>query len=134
MPESKIILGLKINTELKGIAALLTQPWHLPVLEEIFRRENANSRQMHDYCIKNKIAGKREGSPISRASVIFFLNKLVDMGILGYGDETGKGGHHRRYHAAMTRDAFIVNSIYTVLLKFNAEFPDQFDIATTIPL
>lgn len=36
---------------------------------------------------------------ISRASVIFFLNREVDKGFMGYIDATGKGGHHRRYYA-----------------------------------
>jgi hypothetical protein len=36
---------------------------------------------------------------ISRASVIFFLNRQVDLGFLAWYDATGKGGHHRRYYA-----------------------------------
>ena len=34
---------------------------------------------------------------ISRASVIFFLNKMVNDGLLTWKDGTGKGGHHRLY-------------------------------------
>ena len=35
---------------------------------------------------------------MSRASVIFFLDDMVEEGFLGYTDKTGKGGHHRVYH------------------------------------
>ena len=35
---------------------------------------------------------------MSRASVIFFLNDMVDDGILRYVSKTGKGGHHRVYY------------------------------------
>lgn len=35
---------------------------------------------------------------ISRASVIFFLNRQVDLGFMGWKDATGKGGHHRLYY------------------------------------
>jgi hypothetical protein len=41
---------------------------------------------------------------ISRASVIFAANRLVEAGIWDFKDATGKGGHHRRYFAAMTED------------------------------
>lgn len=37
------------------------------------------------------------GKSISRASVIFFLNRRVDQGVLNYTTATGKGGHHRIY-------------------------------------
>ena len=40
---------------------------------------------------------------ISRTSVINGLNRLVEDGLLAYREETGKGGHHRIYRAAMTR-------------------------------
>jgi len=38
------------------------------------------------------------GASISRASVIFFLNREVDKGFMGWNDATGKGGHHRLYY------------------------------------
>ena len=37
------------------------------------------------------------GIKISRASVIFFLNFMVDDGLCTFEDATGKGGHHRLY-------------------------------------
>jgi len=43
---------------------------------------------------------------ISRASIINFLNAMVDDGLLTYTEKTGKGGHHRIYHAATTEVAF----------------------------
>jgi len=38
-------------------------------------------------------------STISRASIINFLNSMVDEGALGYTEITGKGGHRRIYTA-----------------------------------
>jgi predicted transcriptional regulator len=38
-----------------------------------------------------------EGNSISRASIIFFLNRMVEEAVLGYRDATGKGGHRRIY-------------------------------------
>ena len=39
----------------------------------------------------------------ARLASIESLNRLVDDGLLTYGEGTGKGGHHRIYRAAMTR-------------------------------
>lgn len=37
---------------------------------------------------------------ISRASIINFLNYMVDAGFIRYTEETGKGGYHRVYKPA----------------------------------
>ncbi len=47
-------------------------------------------------------AVRAEGIDISRASVIFYMNFLVDEGIAGWEDATGKGGHHRLYSIPRT--------------------------------
>lgn len=43
---------------------------------------------------------------MSRASVIFFLDDMVEEGVLEYETETGKGGHHRVYFPAMMPKQF----------------------------
>jgi hypothetical protein len=42
--------------------------------------------------------GLGPGKTISRASVIFFLNRQVDLGFMAWKDATGKGGHRRLYY------------------------------------
>ena len=49
-------------------------------------------------------AVRAEGIDISRASVIFYMNFLVDEGIVYFDEVTGKGGHHRLYSIPRTRD------------------------------
>ena len=41
---------------------------------------------------------------ISRTSVNFFMNRLVDQGVLGYRYGTGKGGHHKIYYLLMDEE------------------------------
>ena len=41
---------------------------------------------------------------ISRASIINYLNAMLEMGILKGEDETGKGGHRTRYSPAMSKE------------------------------
>lgn len=45
-------------------------------------------------------AVKAQGHNISRASIIFYMNFLVDDGLAEYYDATGKGGHHKLYRIA----------------------------------
>ena len=58
-----------------------------------------NSGQAHKYLVD-----KPEKK--SRASVIFFLNDMVDEGILDYEEKSGKGGYHRVYYPTMTSEGF----------------------------
>lgn len=44
---------------------------------------------------------------ISRASVIFFLNRQVDLGFMGWKDATGKGGHHRLYFPQVNMELLV---------------------------
>lgn len=46
------------------------------------------------------------GETKSRASVIFAANDFVDIGIWGFEDATGKGGHHRKYYPLVSQDGF----------------------------
>ena len=50
----------------------------------------------------NEALKKLDGTTISRASVIFFLNREVDKGFMGWNDATGKGGHHRLYFSRLS--------------------------------
>jgi len=49
-----------------------------------------------------------DGKHPSRASVIFFLNALVDNEYLSYSDATGKGGHHRTYYTTLSKDELMM--------------------------
>ena len=60
--------------------------------------EGVNSREVWgqvNSALEDKDIGKQT---ISRASIINFLNRMVDEGILSYREKTGKGGHHRVYY------------------------------------
>jgi len=66
----------------------------------------------------------KDGKSISRASVIFYLNRMVDEGVLGFRDATGKGGHHRIYIPELDeRDykKYIVKTLYKSVAK---DFPE----------
>lgn len=128
MPGQKLIPGLVLDTTKDGFDAFYKRPWHAPVLDEILQRKAFSSREIHDFCGDNDIktsTGAR--STVSRAGVIKFLNHLVDEGVLGYEEESTKGGYRRRYHPLMTGDELFNNILHTMLTKINQLFPDKFD-------
>ena len=65
-----------------------------------------------------------EGS-ISRASIINFLNAMVDSGILRYEEETGKGGHHRIYYHNYDEPQLREHLASHVISKLLKEFPEE---------
>ena len=57
----------------------------------------------------------KDGKSISRASVIFYLNRMVDEGVLGFRDATGKGGHHRIYITKLDESGYKKYIVKTLL-------------------
>jgi len=64
------------------------------------------------------------GKSISRASVIFFLNRMVDEGVLGFRDATGKGGHHRIYVPNLDEKGYKKYVVETLLKSVAKDFPE----------
>ena len=62
---------------------------------------------------------------ISRASVIFFLNRMVDQGVLDYRSATGKGGHHRVYYPIMDERGYKKHLLKTVVESMMRNFPAE---------
>ncbi len=62
---------------------------------------------------------------ISRASVIFFLNRMVDQGVLDYRSATGKGGHHRVYFPIMDERGYKKHLLRTVVESLMKDFPAE---------
>jgi len=55
------------------------------------------------------------GGSISRASVIFAMNRFVDQGVLGFRDATGKGGHHKVYYPLMDEKGYVKYLVKTMI-------------------
>ena len=94
---------MKFDTKKEGLLTLF-KPYQIVLLEHIWdlnKNEKVGiiSAEAHKFLL-----GKPEKK--SRASVIFFLNDMVEAGILGYEERTGKGGYHRVYYPKMDREGF----------------------------
>ena len=72
--------------------------------------------------VNEDLNGKRT---ISRASIINFLNSMVDEGVLNYIETTGKGGHRRIYSAKYNEGEFKQYVAKAVLKNLLRDFPDE---------
>jgi predicted transcriptional regulator len=62
---------------------------------------------------------------ISRASVIFFLNRMVDQGVLAYRSAAGKGGRHRVYFPVLDERGYKKYLLKTVVESLMRDFPTE---------
>ena len=62
---------------------------------------------------------------ISRASVIFFLNRMVDQRVLDYRSASGKGGYHRVYYPVMDERGYKKYLLKTVVESLMRDFPEE---------
>ena len=50
---------------------------------------------------------------------------MVDQGVLGYRDATGKGGHHRIYVPKLDENGYRKYLISTVIESMKRDFPEE---------
>ena len=65
-----------------------------------------------------------EGS-ISRASIINFLNDVVDEELLTFTETTGKGGHHRVYYMKYGETEYKQHIAELMISKLLKEYPQE---------
>ncbi len=71
----------------------------------------------------NKVLGPDKS--MSRASVIFFLNRMVEQGVLGYRSSTGKGGRNRIYYPIMDEIGYKKHLLKTVVKSLMSDYPEE---------
>ena len=82
--------------------------------------QGLNSREAWE-----KVNEKLGKDAISRASIINFLQDLLEGGILTADDQTGRGGHHNVYKPAMNQTQLQQHIAETILQSLISEFPEE---------
>ena len=115
-------MTLTIDTAGEGLAMVL-KDYQEEALKYIWRLngDGASSRDVWVQVNKD-LEGKRT---ISRASIINFLNSMVDEGVLNFIEITGKGGHRRIYSAKYDEAEFKQFVAETALKNLMRDFPDE---------
>ena len=65
------------------------------------------------------------GTTISRASIINFLNAMVDEGVLDYEERTGKGGYHRVYRPKLDEPSFKRHLAQVMVSSLMKDYPEE---------
>jgi hypothetical protein len=88
---------MQLNLKASGLEALFDKTYQRLLVAKLLGDERLEftSREAWSW-INTQI-----DDSISRASVINFMNSMVDEGIFGYREITGKGGHRRVYTSAI---------------------------------
>jgi len=108
------------DTSEKGLLTLF-KPYQAALLEHIWDlnssdRVGVTSGQAYEFL-------KAHPDSKSRASVINFLNEMVEEGVLTYEEESGKGGYHRVYYPKKDREQFAQHVVETISNKLAETFP-----------
>jgi len=108
------------DTSGEGLLTLF-KPYQAALMEHIWELNNpgrtgVTSGQAYKF-LQNHPDSK------SRASAIFFLNDMVEEGVLEYEEKSGKGGYHRVYYPKMSRDQFARHVVEKITDKLNEVFP-----------
>ncbi len=113
----------KLDTRKPDNWNAILRPYEKLTLDVVWKRgdEGTTSKVAFDYCNDNLPDGKT----ISRASVIFFLDKAVDVNIVTWRDATGKGGHHRIYVPNMTWSELEDHIVLVFMRKLGLIFPEN---------
>ncbi len=114
-------LEIIFDTSKNGLLTLF-KPYQAALMEHIWElneseRVGINSRQAYRFL---------QGHPDSksRASVIFFLNDMVEEGIMTYEEQTGRGGRHKVYYPKMNKEQFAQFVVKTITGKLHEVFPE----------
>ena len=115
-------MTLIFNPEGDGLAKVL-KDYQIEALRIVWAKEEEGviSREVWQH-VNEALTGVRT---ISRASIINFLNDMVDEGVLDYRRESGKGGYHRVYIPKMDERSFKKYIIETVVKSLLKDFPEE---------
>jgi len=108
----------ELDTGEKGLP-MFFKGWQLKVLEYLWgiQPSGANSREVWSHL------QKAMPEPVSRASVIYFLQDMAERGVLTQELKTGKGGHHGIYSHKYSEKEFKQYIAEYVIRKLLMEFP-----------
>jgi predicted transcriptional regulator len=108
------------NTSEEGLLTLF-KPYQAALLEHIWELNKGERVGVTSGDAYRFLQGHPESK--SRASVIIFLNEMVEEGVLEFEDRTGKGGHHRVYYPRMDREQFARHVVEKITDKLDEVFP-----------
>jgi len=117
------MMGFIFDTNEKGIEIVM-KDYQAILMDYIWKTGEEGSNTKNAWIHVNKVLIEK-GRSISRASIIFFMNDMVDEGIFKYTETTGKGGYHRIYSPVYYEEDFKKYLVKQITNKLLEEFPKE---------
>ena len=114
-------MTLTVDTSGQGLAMIL-KDYQEEALRFIWENKGVGASSREVWNQVNKVLKNRT---ISRASIINFLNAMVDESVLNYHEITGKGGHRRIYSTKLDEAHFKQYVAELVLGNLLRDFPEE---------
>ena len=115
-------MPLKLDLGKTGFNMVL-KPYQIEAMKYLWTVPEKGGSSKTVYDAVNIALG--DGKSISRASIINSLNALVDDGVLGYHEITGKGGYRRIYKPNFDESGFRKFIAEVTVKKLLEEFPEE---------
>ncbi len=115
-------MGIKFDTEKTGLE-MLYKPYQVIALRALWERGGMGIISREAWVQVNKVLIE-QGKSISRASIIFFLDDMIEDGFATYTSKSGKGGYHRVYAPVQKNKAeFLEEVSKRIVEKLLEAFP-----------
>jgi hypothetical protein len=114
-------MTIVIDPSKKGLEKVL-RDYQIEALNIIWKSDNNGMTSREVYQAVNRSLGSKT---ISRASIINFLNDMVDENVLKYEEETCKGGTRRKYFTGLDETGFKKHIATVVFKSLMRDFPVQ---------
>ena len=109
-------MDLVFDPKAEGLSKVL-RDYQEEALKFVWENSNGVISREVWFHVNEAFEGKKT---ISRASIINFLNAMVDEGFLDYVERSGKGGYHRVYTPKLDESGFkkaIAESVISSLMR-----------------
>lgn len=111
------------DTSNDGLGTVMRE-YQVLAMKSLWDRGEESMKSQVVWMHVNKILMEEDKS-ISRASIINFLNDMVDAGVLKYEERSGKGGYHRVYSPAFDEKGFKRHMVETMISKLLEIWPEE---------
>lgn len=115
-------MNLKFDPGESGLSKVFRE-YQIEAMRFLWGREEGGAVSREVWAHVNEAL--KGGRSISRASIINFLNAMVDEGVLDYTERSGKGGYHRVYTPKMGEEDFARFLIENLLSSLMRDFPEE---------
>ncbi len=116
-------MGFVFDSTEKGLGIVMKE-YQVVSMRFLWERGEEGAISKDAWAYVNTILMEKEES-ISRASIINFLNDMVDEDVLSYSEKTGKGGYHRVYYPVYDEAGFKEFIAKLFIEKLLEEFPEE---------